>query len=62
MIIIIKAANTKECVSRRMRQEWKLTLRSGIWVKLPLSRLYRRTEPAESTMPLISLELSDTES
>ena len=30
---------TKEYVSRRRRQEWKLTLRSGIWVKLPLPRL-----------------------
>ena len=26
------------------------------------ARICRRTEPAESTMPLISLELSDTES
>ena len=30
---------SKNIISRRRRQEWKLTLRSGIWVKLPLPRL-----------------------
>ena len=98
---MISEGKIKEYLSRRRRQEWKLTLRSGIHSRAALqihdrspkarpvaslnqsqaqltrpdatglgmqrapgqmchALVCRRTEPAGSTMPLISLELSDT--